>query len=346
MPRNREEMKSHGAPIRLRDVAAAAEVHSSTASRVLNGVLPSKVSEETRERILAVAEELGYRPNAAARALRIARAGAVGFVVPSLRNPVYADITRGAFERARESGLVVLLTEDSAGTFEASGFPALISEGRIDGLVIGNAHLGTAFALDAALAGTGLPYVFVNRGSAGSQRNVTMDEAAAGRLAAEHLIESGHRRLALLAGPSDLDTARRRGEGFLGAAADAGLDVDVVHAEFDESDAYERVGELIDRRPTGMFVSNINQAIGALARIRSTHLRVPADLSIVACDDDPFTEFLEVPLTVIRMPLRELGMAAIDSLVSQLEGGEPVDVQVPDQPVLVERASSAPIRDG
>ncbi len=329
--------------VRLRDVAAAANVHSSTVSRVLNDVDPDKVSQETRERILAAAARLGYRPNAAARALRIARAGAIGFVMPSLRNPVYAEITRGAFSRARESGLVVLLTEDSTGTFEGSGFPVLISEGRIDGLVIGNARIETARDLDVSVAESGLPYVFVNRASERSSRNVTMDEEAGGRLAGEHLIGFGHRKLAHLAGPADLDTARRRSEGFMKAAAEAGIEVDVVHAEFDESDAYERVGELIKRGPTGLFVSNLNQAIGTLARVRHEGLLVPDGLSLVACDDDPFVEFLEVPLTVVRMPLRALGVAAIDSLVAQLEGAEPSDVQVPIKPLLVERASCAPV---
>lgn len=338
--------RDNRATVRLKDVAAAADVHPSTVSRILNGVDPNKASDETRARVVAAAEQLAYRPNAAARALRISRTGAIGFVIPSLRNPVYAEITRGAFDRARDSGLVVLLTEDSTGTFERSGFPALISEGRIDGLLIGNARLDTAPDFHAAVAMSGLPHVFVNRASAHSNLNVTMDEEAGGRLAAEHLIGFGHRKLAHLAGPADLDTAHRRSEGFLKAAGQAGIEVDVVHARFDESDAYDRVAELIARRPTGIFVSNINQAIGTLSRIRNANLTVPGDLSLVACDDDPFAEFLEVPLTTIRMPLRELGVAAIDALVSHLGGTEPPNVQVLSKPLVVERASCAPVGGG
>ena len=328
-------------PARLNDVAQAAGVHVSTVSRVLNGNTDVSIRPETRERILEVAGRLRYRPNAIARSLKLATTGALGMLVPSLRNPVLSAIIRGAFERAWERDFVVVLAEDTSETAAQDAYERLVEEGRIDGLLVTSARPGSPL-LDSFLEHH-VPTVFVNRRHIGSGRNVSMREEEAGRLAAEHLLELGHRRLAHLAGPAELDTARRREKGFTTAAAAAGAEVDVAHAPFEERGGYEAMQTLLpaERRPTGVFVSNINQAVGALAGARAKGLSAPADLSVVTYDDDPVAEFLEPPLTVIRMPLFELGVRAVDALLAQLEGASPSDVVVETPPVLVRRRSTA-----
>lgn len=328
-------------PARLTDVARAAGVHVSTASRVINGTGDLTIRPETRQRILKVAERLRYRPNAIARGLKTASAGAVGLLVPSLRNPVLSEITRGAFARAWERGYVVLLAEDRQNSTALSAYERLVGEGRIDGILIASArpdsplmeHFGT----------DGVPCVFVNRRLPGSHRNVSMREEDAGRIAAEHLIALGHRRLAHLSGPEELDTAARRRTGFCEAAAEAGLKVRVQPAPFEERGGYEAMKKLLKGRPpTGVFVSNINQAVGAMAGVRARGLTIPGDLSLVSYDDDPVGEYLEAPLTVVAMPLHELGEAAVDSLIDQIEGETPEDVVVETAPRLVIRRSTGP----
>ncbi len=333
-------------PARLEDVAREAGVHVSTVSRVLNGSQTITVRPETRQRIIDTARRLRYRPNAIARGLKTASAGALGLLVPSLRNPVYSSIIRGAFDRAWAGGMVVLLAEDTGGTSAQQAYESLVGEGRIDGLLIASARPGNPilkrFAEDL------VPCVFVNRRHRGSGCNVSMREEDAGRMAAEHLLELGHRRLGHLSGPQRLDTARRRMQGFVDVATAAGAEVQIEEAAFDERGGAQAMSTLLSGRrpPTGVFVSNINQSVGALAAARIKGVLVPADVSVVGYDDDPLAEYLEVPLTAIRMPLWELGATAVDVLVEQLHGGAPRDVELETPPQLVVRESTAECKAG
>jgi LacI family transcriptional regulator len=185
--------------------------------------------------------------------------------------------------------------------------------------------------------------VFVNRRHVGSGRNVSMREEDAGRIAAEHLLELGHRRLAHLSGPADLDTARRRRNGFVAAAEKAGAKVTVRSAPFDERGGHEAMTRLLRRSPTptGVFISNINQAVGAMAGARDAGFDVPAQVSLIGYDDDPMGQYLQAPLTAIGMPLYELGSVAADALIDQVEGEAPRDVVIDTPPRLVIRGSTA-----
>ncbi len=329
-------------PARLIDVARAAGVHVSTASRVINGTGDLTIRPETRQRILDTADQLRYRPNAIARGLKTATAGAIGLLIPSLRNPVLSEITRGSFDRAWERGYVVLLAEDSADSKAVDAYERLVGEGRIDGILVASTRPSSP--LPARFAADEVPCVFVNRRHVGSGRNVSMREEDAGRIAAEHLLELGHRRLAHLSGPADLDTARRRRNGFVAAAERAGAKVTVRSAPFDERGGHEAMTRLLRRTPTptGVFISNINQAVGAMAGARDAGFRVPAQVSLIGYDDDPMGQYLEAPLTAIGMPLYELGSAAAEALIDQVEGGAPRDVVVESPPRLVIRGSTAP----
>ena len=330
-------------PARLDDVARVAGVHVSTVSRVINGTADVAVRPETKQRILAAARELQYRPNAIARGLRLATTGTLGLLVPSLRNPVNSPIVRGAFDRAWERNFVLVLAEDAGETEAAEdAYERLVEEGRIDGLLIQSARLGNP-TLDRFARGP-VPCVFMDRAHPHSGRNVTMRDAAAGRMAAEHFIELGHHALAHLGGPVELDTVTRRRGGFLERAAEAGLTPTVITAPLSETGGFTAMQTLLRTKsaPTAVYVANINQALGALAAVRESGARVPEQLSLLSHDDDPLCEYLETPLTAIRMPLHELGTTAVDVLLEQVEGGPPRDVEVPVAPELVVRRSTAP----
>lgn len=330
-------------PARLEDVARESGVHVSTVSRVLNGSNSLTVRPETRERIFETARRLRYRPNALARGLKMSSTGALGLLVPSLRNPVYSAIIRGAFDRAWEQGLVVLLAEDTGGSRAQQAYESLVGEGRIDGLLIASARPGNPIL--ERFAEQIVPCVFVNRRHIGSGCNASMHEEDAGRTAAEHLIGLGHTRLGHVAGPLELDTASRRMQGFADAVAAAGLAAPVVaEAGFDERGGSDAMTALLCRRPrpTGVFVSNINQAVGAFAAARGLGVGIPADVSVVGYDDDPLADYMDAPLTTIRMPLWELGAIAVDALIAQLRGEPARDVVVDTPPELVVRASTAP----
>jgi LacI family transcriptional regulator len=336
-------MTQRARPARLDDVARVAGVHVSTVSRVINGGGDVAVRPETRQRIIAAAHELQYRPNAIARGLRLATTGTLGLLVPSLRNPVNSPIVRGAFDRAWERGFVLVLAEDPAESEAAeNAYARLVEEGRIDGLLIQSARLGNPHL--ERFAGSPVPCVFMDRAHPASGRNVTMRDHDAGRLAAEHFLALGHRSLDHLGGPVELDTVRRRSEGFVERARESSCAPAVVSAELSERAGFAAMQELLARaiRPTAVFIANVNQAVGALAAVREAGVRVPEQLSLLCHDDDPVCEYLETPLTAIRMPLHELGSTAVDVLLEQVEGGPSRDVVIAAAPELVVRRSTGP----
>jgi DNA-binding LacI/PurR family transcriptional regulator len=325
---------------RLEDVAKSAGVSKSIASRVLNADPGLLVRPETRARVVEAAERLNYRPHAAARGLKRAETGALGFLVPPLTNPVYLRIIRGAFRRALERDFVVLLVEDVDPIQAEEISSRLVQTGRIDGLVVASAQPG--HPLVDTLRRRRIPHVFVNRGVPRSRRNVVIDEARASTAALDHLVDLGHDRIGHVAGPQELDTARRRTAGFVKSTGARGLAVEVEEADFGEAGGAEAARRLLERAPhlTALYTSTLSQAVGVYHAAWELGLEVPRDLSLVGYDDMPLAEYLRPPLTTVRTPLGELGAAAVDALVDQLLGGDPRNVVVDAGPEVVVRAST------
>ena len=324
--------------VRLRDVAEAAGVDTSTVSRILSGDGGLSVRPETRRRVLDTAARLRYRPNRAARALKTARTMAIGMIVPELTNVAYAAIAHGADERASRAGYALLVATGSVRD------RLLALEGRIDGLLVG---IATSETLHIGELGGGLPAILVNRRELIDIPSVTVDDEAGAALGTGHLVSIGHRRIAHVAGPQNSDTGRRRLAGYRAALAAGGIEPPpewIVEAAYDEAGgqlAADRTLRLRPR-PTALFVANIRAAIGAVAAARRLDLRVPADVSIVGFHDAPFTTYLDPPLTTVRMPLQEMGSRAVESLLAVIDGETVEDLRVGTPPELVVRASSAP----
>lgn len=327
---------------RLADVAEAAGVSKSIASRVLNGDGRVSVREETRQRILDAAERLAYRAHVAARLLRHARAGVVGLLTPDLTNPVIGRIVRAAVGRARALDHALLLYEDTDGAEAAATVGELCAGGRIDGLIVVSARPG--HPLLEQLAESNLPHVFVNRAVPGSSRNVTMADERASAVVVDHLAGLGHRRLGHVAGPASLDPARRRIDGFLARAAELGLEALVAEGDFSPAGGRAATAALLDRPdpPTALYASSITQAPAVLRAAHERGMRVPSDLSVCTYDESPLAAQLVPALTTVAMPLDALAVAAVDALAEQLAGGPPRDVTVPDEPSLIVRESTGP----
>ena len=323
------------------DVAEAAGTSAATASRILNGATTFPVSEEFRRRVVQTARELGYRPHAAARSLRMSRAGAVGMLVPTFTNPVYAQLIGSAFARAAEEGVTMLLAEDSDGEQAGEALAPLVREGRIDGVIVASIRAGCS--LPDLLEEHHVPHVFMNRGVPGSGRNVTMDDGLAAVLAVDHLAGLGHRRIAHVAGPLDIDPAVRRAEAFKRRAWELGLKHTVVEEEFLESGgtrAFERLWAEGDRS-TAIYTSTVSQGVGVLAAASRHGIGIPRQLSVIAHADMLLADFLVPPLTAIRVPLARLAAVAVDALLEQIRTGTIADVVVDEEPELVVRASTA-----
>ena len=327
--------------VRLVDVARAAGVSKALASRILNGQeLP--IREQTRERVLAAARTLDYRPHAAARSLRRGDTGVLGLLIPTLANPIFALISRGAVERALEREVAVLLVEDSTPAKSDELLRRLIQTRRIDGAIVSSVEPG--HSLLETLARSGLPHVFVHRTVPGTNRNVSMTDQKASALAVDFLAELGHVRIAHVAGQKFLTTTQRLVDGFVERATELGLRPVVVHEEFTEAGGARGGARLLRRAapPTAVYTGSLTQAVGILHVAFERALRVPDDFSLIASGDLPLADFLNPPLTCIRLPFHELGAAAVDALLEQLGGEAPADAHVDTYPEVVLRASTAP----
>jgi len=329
----------------LSDVAARAGVSVSAVSRVLSDAPSARVSDATRQRIHRAAQELGYRPNFAARALKVARTNVVGLIVPDLTNAIFTELMRGVEEEAHRRGYMVLLARAEGMPEGEESIPRLIGEGRVDGVLVQVGDNMRPQDLEALVEST-LPVVFVNSIHPHGVGSVLLDDERGSRLGTQHLIDLGHTRIGLVSGHPDSDTARRREKGFRAAMADAGLSVrddHVTHLGYDPRSGGAALATLasLAEAPTAVVVANVNAALGALLEARRLGLRVPEDLSLVAMHDAWTAETTWPPLTTVRMPLYELGRAAMSAVFDRITAGRVADIIVSDPaPLLIVREST------
>ena len=326
---------------RLIDIAEAVGVHTSTVSRVLNGDPAQSVRPELYQRILAVARQQGYRPNALARALKQRHVGAFAFVIPLLRNPIWVRLQRGALQRAAERGYVVMIMEEPGDDPRPpDAYRYLVEESRADGLLI-----ATSLRIREHADGVSVvPHVYVNRRGPDRGNNVIMDEAGAVRLFIDHVTGLGHRSLAIIDGPAAVDTVHRRVSAARRICAQRALGLTVLHTAATEDGGYEAALKMLSSAggPTACAVGSINQLFGVLTALRREGVPVPGEMSLVSFDEDECLAYLEVPVTSVAMPLVELGSAAVDALISRVEGSEEGDVLVRAPMILVRRDSVGP----
>ncbi|HLX49214.1 MAG TPA: LacI family DNA-binding transcriptional regulator [Streptosporangiaceae bacterium] len=325
---------------RLVDIAAAAGVHHSTVSRVLNGDPAQSVRPETYERIMRAARQVGYRPNALARALKRSRTGAIVFVIPMLRNPIWSIVQRGALQRAAERGYFVMMIEEpTEDPRPPAHYRYLIDEMRADGLLLATAERMPEHTRDEL----GVPHVYVNRRGPRPGHNVVMDEAGAVRMFLDHVAGLGHRHVALIDCSPIWDTVYRRTMAARRLSTARGITLTVRHTLTSEEGGWEATTKLLrgGNVPTACGVGNLNQVFGVLGALREAGVRVPEDMSVVSFDEDACLAYLDVPVTSIQMPLAELGAAAVDALIARIERTPATDVLIREPMTLVPRASVA-----
>lgn len=331
----------------LSRVADHAGVDPSTVSRVLRGDSRARVSEATQARIRESAAELGYVPNANARSLISSQTMTLGMLVPSISGLVYSDIIRGAEASAREAGYLLVVIDGSEYASASNAFHHLVLEGRVDGLLIASGVVTDA--LTDAVRAHSSRYVVLNRRIGAMQHSIIEDDEGGMRLAVNALVELGHRRIACLTGPADVDTARRRLLGYRSAMRAHGLPVPAgyaLHGGFDEAAGYSGMRELLGSRvpPTAVAIASLTTAIGALSACDHAGVRVPDDLSVIAFHDAPVADYLHPALATVAMPVEELGRESVRVLLELLAGRvTPKLTKVTDpKPVLIPRRSMAP----
>jgi LacI family transcriptional regulator len=332
--------RDHPGRVTIHDVAAAAGVSKSTVSRILDERLPRSESE-TAKRVRQVASELGYMRDGAASTLRRGKSMTIGVVVPRLTDTVMAMLYEAlAHACARSGQFAIVATTDDQPEADRAAAQTLLQRG-VGGLVLCTARAGDDFPQQ--LIDRGVPLVLALRTDGKSLSSVA-DDRLGGYLATRHLLDLGHRRIGLIAGPGYASSSRGRLEGYRQAMAEAGAKTDpawIAGSSFG-IDAGAEAAEALMRLPdppTAIFAVNDNTAIGAMSALRRLELSIPGDVSLVGYNDIPVVSRLGPPLTSVRVPFDQIAASALDLLTHGPAGAQ--DRIRVATPTLIPRRSTA-----
>jgi LacI family transcriptional regulator len=329
----------------IRDIAKLAGVSVATVSRVLND--RPDVAPETRDAVLRHVRAYNFTTNRSARALSVGRTGFVGFTMPFIRADYFAAILAGALEAAYEQEMRLVLCATLQEHDREVSLLERLRDGATDGAIIllpeeSNNEL-------AALQASGYPFVVADPRVplAEGIPAVSASHRAGAKAAADHLLALGHRRIAHISGPRGWAATEERIEGYQTALASSGVLPSpelVAEGDFEVNGGYvaaRRLLELPDR-PTAIFASNDNMAVGVLRAARERGLSVPDDLSIIGFDDAELARIVTPTLTTVRQPLAELGRTAVSLLMRMVERQSVEALRVELATRLVIRDSTAP----
>jgi len=345
-------MKAPATSYSIRDVASEAGVSVGTVSNVLNR--PEVVAPATRARVEEAIAALGFVRNESARQLRAGRSRSLGLVVLDVANPFFTDIARGVEEAVAAEGLAVILCDSAERADRERRYLDLLEEQRVQGILITPVE-GVGEQL-RQLRRRGIPVVLVDRwASTRSFCSVSVDDVYGGELAAGHLIDQGHTRIAFVGGPYKFKQVVDRHDGAERAVTTAGLAASALMKV--ETPALNvasgraagaQIAELpARRRPTAAFCANDLVALGVLQEMTRRQLRVPQDIAIVGYDDIDFAAAAAVPLSSVRQPRDQLGRAAAELLIEETSlDRHHSHRQLVFEPDLVTRASSDHHRPG
>ena len=318
-----------------------------TVSRVIND--SGYVSPEARARVQGAIAELGYMPNILARQLRSKRTKTIALVLTDIANPFFTTIARGVEDAARDQGYAVMFCNTDESETEEMEYVRVLIQRQVDGVLLVPATDSSASL--QLLNKHGLPVVVLDRRlTAGCVDEVRTDSEAGAYVVVRHLLDLGHRRIAVLTGPETVSTAVDRVAGYRRAMAEEGLRPDdglVVFGGYNEASGYEMTRLILaaEPRPTAIFAANNFIAFGAIGALRDAGLRAPEDMSIAVFDDLPPGWVFDPFLTVVSQPAYEIGKQAAELMLERLAGkapAEPRTIVLPSE--LIIRRSTAALR--
>lgn len=328
----------------IRDVARLAGVSVGTVSNVLNK--PDEVSAESIVRVQAAIDELGYVRNDAARRLRAGISTTVGFVVLDGQNPFFNEVVRGSEDEASKNGIAILVGNTDEDSRREGMYLDLFEEQRVRGVLI--SPYGDINDRLQRLKSRDIPVVLVDRINVeGRFSSVAVDSVAGGQMAAQHLIDTGRRRIAFVGGPFDIRQVRDRLEGARVAAENSDHDVDievVTTSALTVSEGVVAGARLLERsrhaRPDAIFAANDLVALGVLQSLVAGGVRVPDEISLIGFDDIAFAAAAAVPLSSVRQPSRMIGQTALRILLEEADDPSLIPRQTAFRPELVIRKST------
>jgi LacI family transcriptional regulator len=332
-------------PPTMKRIAAELGVSVTTISKVLNH--HADIGPDTRARVLARVEQLGYRPNAVARSLSLRRTHTLGVIIPDLMHSFFVEVVAGLEAIASARGFGVLLCSSNEDARKERAEIEMLRARQVDGIVLASANATGNTALLRDVAGQGTALVMIDRDDHPHVRchRVLTDDLKVGALATAHLLSRGRVAVAHIAGPP-IAHAKRREQGYRQALSAAGVRVRserIVPGGFMEADGYRAMTTLLRGEPRvdAVFAVNDPAAIGAMRAVWDAGLRVPEDISIVGAGDVAYSDLIRVPLTTVRWSKRDLGRAAAELILDQMASSRqwrPRRVIIPPELVVRESA--------
>ncbi|MEZ5402697.1 MAG: LacI family DNA-binding transcriptional regulator [Bryobacteraceae bacterium] len=324
----------------IKDVAERAGVSTATVSHVINGT--RNTLPETRERVMAAVNELGYSLNQAARNLVVGHSSLLGLIISDMRNPFFPEVTAAFQEEALSHQMDALVFSTSYDTERM-----LQAVHRLVGLQVPGVAMVTSQidpAVTQMLEQRRIVATYLDLGIVGPiVSNLVINYESGIRQAIDHLLALGHRDIAYIGGPLHLPSAQSRKKAFFDAAARAGFSPAAVDGDFTVDGGYRGCEAILSqsRRPTAIVAGNDLTAIGTLRSAHDRGLSVPRELSVVGFDDITFAEYTQPPLTTVAVPREQIGRIAFDSLWRMIKKGEP-GAEHRLETRLVARRSTAP----
>jgi LacI family transcriptional regulator len=330
------------------EVAKRARVSTATVSNVIRGT--KSVSPALSERVQAAIRELDYFPNELARSLKVKQTRMLAMVLPDITNPFFPEIVRGAEDRAFERGYFLM----SANTDEQIGrerrIIAALRSYRIDGILLASAPGKDTSHIQNTMR-AGISIVCLDRSVAGIKTDaVLLDNVRGGQECVRHLIQMGHRRIAIITGPLRLQTGRERLRGYEDALREADIAIDrdlVFEGDFREESGHRLTGKLLRgrKKPSAIFVCNGVMTLGVLKSLEEMGVRCPEDISVATFDDLSLDHSFHPHLTAVVQPSYEIGARAATVLMDRIEGKLAQDLlTVRIVPTLVVRESTRAMR--
>jgi LacI family transcriptional regulator len=306
----------------MKRIARELGVSITTVSKVLNN--HDDISQETRARVLAKVDELGYRPNAVARSLTLRRTSTIGVVIPDLMHSFFVEVIAGMEPVLSARGFGLLLCSSSEDARKERAELSMLRQRQVDGIVIASTSAAGNTDVLAQLVEHGTPIVMFDRDDHPDVRcdRVLTDDERVGKLATEHLIASGRRAIAHVTGPRIVH-ARRREKGYRQALRAHALKARpewVIRGGFMEADGYQAMTRLLSLRPRvdAVFAANDPSAIGAMKAIWDAGLRVPDDIAVVGVGNIALGDLLRVPLTTVSWSREEQGRQSAELLLDRI----------------------------
>jgi len=329
----------------ITELAAWLNLSVATVSRVLNGKGDSyRISEAPSKRVFEAAKEFNYLPNRIARGLKLEKTDTLGLIIPDIANTFFASIAKTIELESRRNGYSIILCDSLDDENTESELLNLLAGRKVDGIII--APVGHNHQNIKRLQEDGMPIIVIDRYFPGiSIPYITTDNYSGSLAAVEYIISQGHQKIACIQGVKNTSPNTDRVRGYTEALKKHGIPFDpslIIGNDFGEHNGYSSTQRLMNHtdKPTAIFTLSNLITLGSLRALKESGLRIPEDISIVSFDEQPYSAFLECPMTTIEQPRDEIGALAVRTVLQMMSNKDSItDIQILIKPTLIKRDS-------